>query len=160
MLITWVAVCLVHAATSKQHPILPQYGVALDYRDLRYPLLSDLRQLLLSYLRHLLLSNLRPVLLSDLCPRLLNERAADNAVLAMAAYLQRHTQPGMQMFTLSNGGHATYAMAEQYAQNGSLLFACICICNCSPQTSPLAGSAKQAAGGQPAQNQAEQRVRH
>ena len=89
VLVTWVAFCLVHAATSKQHPVLQQYGAALDYRDLRHLVLSD-------------------------C-------AANDALLAVAAHLQRHTKPGLQVFTLTNGGGATFAMAQQYAQDSAQL---------------------------------------
>ena len=86
-----MAFCLVHAATSKQHPVLQQFGVSLDQHDLR----------------HLVLSN----------------RAACDALLAVAAYLQRHTSPGRSVFTLADGGAATFSMAQDYASTNAKLAA-------------------------------------
>jgi hypothetical protein len=86
VLVVWVAFCMLHAAASKEHPILQQYGVGLCWEDLRHLVLSD--------------------------------RTASSAALeAVAAYLQHHTRPGRAVFTLSDGGQATFSMAAQYAQS-------------------------------------------
>jgi hypothetical protein len=41
VLVAWVAYCLVHAAACREHPLLLQYGVGLDWHDLRHLVLSD-----------------------------------------------------------------------------------------------------------------------
>jgi hypothetical protein len=52
----------------------------------------------------------------DLRHLVLSDRAACDALLAVAAYLQEHTKPGRGVFTLSDGGAATIEMARGYAR--------------------------------------------
>ena len=46
----------------------------------------------------------------------LRDRLATDAALDVAAYLQRHERQGRPAFGLSNGGSATFAMAEEFAR--------------------------------------------
>ena len=41
VLVVWVAYCISFEAARKQHPLVAQYGVALDFKDLRHLVLSD-----------------------------------------------------------------------------------------------------------------------
>jgi hypothetical protein len=91
VLVAWVAYCMLHAAASRQHPILQQYGVGLRWEDLRHLVLGD--------------------------------RTACDALLAVAAYLQRHSKPGRAVFTLRDGGQATFSMAKEYAQGDTQIMA-------------------------------------
>jgi hypothetical protein len=91
VLVSWVAYCMLHAAASREHPILREYGVGLCWEDLRHLVLGD--------------------------------RAACNALVAVAAYLQHHTRPGRSVFTLCDDGQATFSMAEEYAQSSTQLVA-------------------------------------
>lgn len=83
LLVCWVALCGAHAAAAQQHTMLLQFGVAVDWEDLKHLVLSD--------------------------------RPAEDAALAVASYLRRHTQPGRPAFSLADGGKATFDLARQYA---------------------------------------------
>lgn len=89
LLVAWVALCLVHAAAGRQHPLLLEYGVGVSWQDLRHLVLTD--------------------------------KQAEDAMLAVAAYLRRHTKPGKAVFTLADGGKATFELAARFAaQNHSM----------------------------------------
>ncbi|KAG2501267.1 hypothetical protein HYH03_001073 [Edaphochlamys debaryana] len=84
LLVVWVAYCLIHTDALRQYGVtVPQYGVALSYKDLRHLVLSD--------------------------------RAAVDAALAVAAHLQRWTKPGREVFSLRDGGSATFQLAREVA---------------------------------------------
>lgn len=89
LLVAWVALCCVHAAAARRHPLLLEYGVGVDWHDLRHLALSD--------------------------------RPAVDAALATAAYLRAHTR-SRAVFTLADGGRATFDLARRFAlQDPALL---------------------------------------
>mgnify|MGYP001810085906 CR=1 FL=1 len=88
-LVCWAALCSLHAAAVRAHPLLLQYSVGVDWKQLRHLVLSD--------------------------------RAAEDALQGVAAYVRRHTRPGKAVFTLADGGSASFDMARRYVQQDSAL---------------------------------------
>ncbi|KAG2492053.1 hypothetical protein HYH03_009551 [Edaphochlamys debaryana] len=58
---------------------------------------------------------------TDLRHLALSDRAAVDAALAVAAYLQRRTVPGRELFSLRDGGSSTFEMARSFAASNSRL---------------------------------------
>lgn len=58
-----------------------------------------------------------PLDFHDLRHLVLSDRPAVDAMLGVAAYLQAHTRPGRAVFTLRDGGLATFELAASFAQH-------------------------------------------
>ncbi|PRW58669.1 hypothetical protein C2E21_2704 [Chlorella sorokiniana] len=57
----------------------------------------------------------------DLRHLVLSDKPAEGAMLAVAAYLRRHTKPGKAVFSLADGGQATFELAARFsAQDHSM----------------------------------------
>jgi hypothetical protein len=82
VLVGWVAYCLTHQAARPAHSLVSQFGVALDWWDLRHLVLTD--------------------------------KAAADAALGVASYLQQHSKAGKELFHLSQQEHSL-RFADQYA---------------------------------------------
>jgi hypothetical protein len=82
VLVGWVAYCLTHQAARAAHQLVSQFGVALDWEDLRHLTLTD--------------------------------KAATDAALGVASYLQQHSKAGRELFHLSQQ-EPSLSFADQYA---------------------------------------------
>ena len=94
LLVGWVAYCLADAAAVREHPLLAEYGVSLRVADLRHLVLGD--------------------------------RAAVDAALAVATYLHGRcsaSSNGGELFSLRDGGAATFQMAEAFAKSSPEMLA-------------------------------------